>query len=107
VICLADWAQGYDIGQPMTTLHQMRDRALHDKRRRHGWDMAFTTKSLRAYDARVLKYTDQLLQQLRTRSGEVVNGTKWFKYFAFDIMGMVCLSSLIRTSPPTLMVYSS
>jgi cytochrome P450 family 628 len=73
----------------MATLHQMRDRALHDRRRRHGWDMAFTTKLLRAYNARVLKYTDQLLQQLRMRPGKVVNGTNWFKYFAFDIMGML------------------
>lgn len=72
----------------MTTLHQMRDKNTHDRRRRHGWDKAFTQKSLRAYDSRQLKYTDQLIEQIRKRAGEAVNATMWLNYFAFDIMGM-------------------
>lgn len=31
-------AEWYQAGKPLTTLHQMTDRALHDKRRRHGWE---------------------------------------------------------------------
>jgi cytochrome P450 family 628 len=30
-----NWYQG---GKPLTTLHQMTDRAMHDRRRKHGWD---------------------------------------------------------------------
>jgi cytochrome P450 family 628 len=73
----------------MTTLHQMRDKAMHDARRRHGWDKAFTTKSLRNYDNRVVKYADQLVDQIRKRTGEVVNGTMWVNFLTFDIMGML------------------
>jgi cytochrome P450 len=71
----------------MVSLQQMRDRAQHDQRRRHGWDKAFTTKSLRNYDSRVAKYVDQLVNQIHQRSGETVNATSWFNYFAFDVMG--------------------
>jgi hypothetical protein len=80
----ADW---YSQGHPMTTLHQMRDKNMHDARRRHGWDKAFTTKSLRAYDSRLLKYSDGLVNQIRKRSGKPVNATSWTNFFAFDVMG--------------------
>lgn len=78
---------GYDIGHPMVSLHQMRDRAQHDQRRRHGWDKAFTAKSLRNYDSRVSKYADRLVYQMHQRSGQTVNATSWCNYFAFDVMG--------------------
>ncbi|KAH8682042.1 cytochrome P450 monooxygenase-like protein [Xylariales sp. PMI_506] len=80
-------AEWYDIGQPMTTLHQMRDKSLHDQRRRHGWDKAFTTASLRSYDSRLTKYANLLVSQLAQRSGQTVNATDWFNWLAFDIMG--------------------
>ncbi|KAJ1327353.1 cytochrome P450 family 628 [Microdochium nivale] len=80
-------AEWYDAGHPMTSLHQMRDRAEHDKRRRFGWDKAFTTKSLRAYDSRVIKYAELLIGQLRKRLGQVVNATDWFMWYGFDVMG--------------------
>ncbi|RMZ86839.1 hypothetical protein DV736_g5937, partial [Chaetothyriales sp. CBS 134916] len=69
----SDWYEG---GYPLTTLHQMRDKAMHDARRRHGWGKAFTTKSLRAYDSRLIKYADQLLAQIRRRTGEATNATQ-------------------------------
>lgn len=90
----ADW---YSTGHPMTTLHQMRDKAMHDARRKHGWDKAFTTKSLRSYDNRQKKYADQLVTQIRKRSGETVNATRWLNYFAFDVMGEVIRSQHVRT----------
>ncbi|KAI0481303.1 cytochrome P450 monooxygenase-like protein [Xylariaceae sp. FL0804] len=81
-------AEWYDIGYPVSfSLHQMRDGALHARRRRHGWDMAFTTRSLRCYDARVVKYTDKLAAQLGKRDGRAVDATEWFQLYAFDIMG--------------------
>ena len=72
----------------MKTLHQMRDKGMHDRRRKHGWDQAFTTKSLRAYDGRLVKYADTLVDQIRKRSGKAVNGTAWTNYFAYDVMGV-------------------
>lgn len=83
---------------PLTTLHQMRDKSLHDKRRRHGWDKAFTTKSLRMYDARVVGYADTLIKQMRLRAGQEVNVTKWFNYYSFDVMGLSPFSFLHRVS---------
>lgn len=34
----------YDAGHPFTTLQTMRDKTMHDRRRRNGWDQAFTAK---------------------------------------------------------------
>lgn len=34
-----------------------------------------------------MKYTDQLVEQLRKRSGTTVDATAWLGYFAFDVMG--------------------
>ncbi|KAH8197541.1 hypothetical protein TruAng_008277 [Truncatella angustata] len=80
----ADW---YDLGKPRISLQQIRDPVLHDKRRRHGWDKAFTATSLRAYDSRIVKYADILVLQLRKTGLRTVNVTEWFNSFAFDVMG--------------------
>ncbi len=66
---------------------QLRDRAEHDRRRRHGWDLAFTTKALRSYDSRVIKYADQFIAQMQRRAGQAVNITEWLEWYAFDVMG--------------------
>ncbi|KAI0191579.1 cytochrome P450 [Astrocystis sublimbata] len=80
-------AEWYDIAHPLLNLVQLRDRSEHDRRRRHGWDMAFTTKALRSYDSRVLKYADQFVAQMQRRSGEAINVTNWLEWYAFDVMG--------------------
>ncbi|KAH7039667.1 uncharacterized protein B0I36DRAFT_426310 [Microdochium trichocladiopsis] len=68
----------YDIGISM---------AEHAHRWGHGWDKAVAPKPLRAYDSRLLKYSDILVEQLSHRSGEVVNLTEWTKWWSFDSMG--------------------
>lgn len=35
-----DW---YNIGKPVTSLHQMTDHSVHDMRRKHGWDKVSTS----------------------------------------------------------------
>ncbi|KAI0502885.1 cytochrome P450 monooxygenase-like protein [Xylaria bambusicola] len=80
-------AEWYDIANPLLNLVQLRDRAEHDRRRRHGWDLAFTTKALRSYDSRVLKYADQFVTQMQRRVGQAVNVTDWLEWYAFDVMG--------------------
>ncbi|KAI0103889.1 cytochrome P450 [Nemania sp. FL0031] len=80
-------AEWYDIANPLLNLVQLRDRAEHDRRRRHGWDLAFTTKALRSYDSRVIKYADQFVAQMVRRVGQNVNVTDWLEWYAFDVMG--------------------
>ncbi|KAI0532394.1 cytochrome P450 monooxygenase-like protein [Xylaria digitata] len=80
-------AEWYDIANPLLNLVQLRDRAEHDRRRRHGWDLAFTTKALRSYDSRVIKYADQFVAQMQRRAGQAVNITDWLEWYAFDVMG--------------------
>lgn len=83
---------GYDIANPLLNLVQLRDRAEHDRRRRHGWDLAFTTKALRSYDSRILKYADQFVAQMQERAGQSVNITDWLEWYAFDVMGKTSTS---------------
>ena len=80
-------AEWYSIGLPLTTLHQMRDRSMHDKRRKGGWDKAFNIKSLRSYENRVTDYADVLVEQMTKTAGTPVNVSKWFIHYTFDVMG--------------------
>ncbi|GAP88827.1 putative cytochrome P450 [Rosellinia necatrix] len=80
-------AEWYDIANPLLNLVQLRDRSEHDRRRRHGWDLAFTTRALRSYDSRVIKYADQFVAQMQRRIGQAVNVTDWLEWYAFDVMG--------------------
>ncbi|KAI1123217.1 cytochrome P450 [Nemania abortiva] len=81
-------AEWYDIANPLLNLVQLRNKAEHgDRRRRHGWDLAFTTKALRSYDSRVIKYADQFVTQMERRIGQNVNITDWLEWYAFDVMG--------------------
>jgi tryprostatin B 6-hydroxylase len=43
--------------------------------------------ALREYEGRVRGFTDELMSQLNARSGEVMNASRWFNYFSFDMMG--------------------
>jgi tryprostatin B 6-hydroxylase len=76
----------YDFSQPIVSLHTMRDRALHDERRRV-WSRAFGLAGLRGYETRVKSYQDKLIQQLEARGGSPVNAKQWFSFYAFDVMG--------------------
>ena len=71
----------------MTTLHQMRDQPMHDRRRKGWWEKAFVMKSVRQYEPTVVKYADLLVKQLKARSGQVVDSTEWINFFTFDVMG--------------------
>jgi hypothetical protein len=43
--------------------------------------------ALRAYEHRVTGFTDDLISQLNSHSGEPVNASRWMNYYAFDMMG--------------------
>lgn len=80
----------YEILNPTVSLQMVRDRKEH-ARRRKPWDRGFSAKALRDYEARVAKYTDDLLAVVDRFAADgkesSTNASKWFNYYSFDIMG--------------------
>ncbi|RFU29400.1 hypothetical protein B7463_g6939, partial [Scytalidium lignicola] len=79
-------APRYDVSWPTVSMHASRDKTLHDKRRRI-WDRAFSTKSLRNYESRVLGYANELVKGISGLSGKTVLANQWFNFYSFDVMG--------------------
>lgn len=79
----------YDVGQPLTTLHQMRDQQMHDKRRKGWWEKAFVMKSVRQYEPTVTSLADLLISQLKKRSGQTVNGKITLSYACHAVVLML------------------
>jgi hypothetical protein len=88
---------------PFATLHTTRDRVAHDKRRKT-WDRGFSAKgtfdrsnmaieaykcllALRDYESRVVKYSDELMDQMRAFSGKPLNASLWLNFYSFDVVG--------------------
>lgn len=82
----------YDVNLPRTSVHQMRDRKVHDRRRKSGWDKAFNSKSVKGYEKRVTKHTDKLLAYLSDQTGNPVDASKVLLWYTWDIMGMLAFS---------------
>jgi len=51
---------------------------------RRAWDKAFNGSALKDYEQLLIKRIQELLEHLepRARSGEVVDMSRWMKYFA-------------------------
>ncbi|TVY15568.1 Tryprostatin B 6-hydroxylase [Lachnellula arida] len=79
-------AAWYDLTYPMVSLQTIRQKALHDHRRRI-WSTVFSDKALRGYEDRMKTYRSQLVYQINTFGGQPVNVTKWFNLYTFDVMG--------------------
>ena len=79
----ADW---YDTFLPAYSIQTMRRRDVHDDRRRV-WSPAFSDQAIRGYETRIRRYQDRLVERLQAFGSEPVNVTKWFYYYAFDVMG--------------------
>ncbi|KAF9776611.1 hypothetical protein IL306_005185 [Fusarium sp. DS 682] len=76
----------YDITHPWTNLLAERRKREHANRRK-AWDRAFTTKALRDYEHRVLKYTKLLTDRIDDMKGKPFNVALWVNFYTFDIMG--------------------
>ena len=76
----------YDITLPMVSLHSIRVKAQHDRRRRT-WSPAFSDKALRGYEERIKTYQNKLLSQLEAFDGQPVDISKWLTLYSFDVMG--------------------
>ena len=77
---------GYDIDNPLCSMHSTRDRAQHDVRRRI-WSPAFSDKALRGYETRVEPFVNVLVKRIAEFKGQPINVSKWFNFFGYDVMG--------------------
>ncbi|OBR05375.1 Benzoate 4-monooxygenase cytochrome P450 [Colletotrichum higginsianum IMI 349063] len=85
----------YNLLHPMVSMQMVRDKEAHSKRRK-AWEYGFTSKALRDYEPRVLKYTEQLLAGIETRAGAAFNAALWFNFYSFDVMGEFSLGRGFR-----------
>ncbi|KAK2027334.1 benzoate 4-monooxygenase cytochrome P450 [Colletotrichum zoysiae] len=76
----------YNFLHPMVSMQMVRDKKAHSKRRKV-WEYGFTSKSLRDYEPRVLKYINQLLAGIEASAGTKFNVSLWFNFYSFDVMG--------------------
>ncbi|KXH33844.1 benzoate 4-monooxygenase cytochrome P450 [Colletotrichum simmondsii] len=85
----------YNLLHPMVSMQMVRDKEAHSRRRK-AWEYGFTSKSLRDYEPRVLKYTDQLLAGIEASAGTKFNVSLWFNFYSFDVMGEFSLGHGFR-----------
>ncbi|KAI9367627.1 cytochrome P450 [Aspergillus egyptiacus] len=76
----------YDRSLPLVNLHTVRDKKVHDTRRKV-FTKAFTPAAIRDYEERVLVHCEEFVRQMKRLSGRPFDASEWFKYFAFDVMG--------------------
>ncbi|KAJ5166267.1 uncharacterized protein N7482_005048, partial [Penicillium canariense] len=72
----------YTVPELRCSLHTIRDKP-EPARRRKVWDQGFTTQA----QPRISRYTEQLLQVIEDNVSHAMDMTKWFNYYAFDVMG--------------------
>ncbi|PGH15930.1 hypothetical protein AJ79_02097 [Helicocarpus griseus UAMH5409] len=85
----------YEQSLPLVNLHTMRDKKMHDKRRKV-FSKAFSPASLRLYEPRVVQHSELFVQQLAKMGGKPFDATRWCKYWAFDIMGELAFGESFR-----------
>lgn len=76
----------YDLTLPMVSLQTLRDKELHDKRRR-AWSTAFSDKALRGYEQRIRVHRQRFIEQVAAQNGQPINISQWFNFYSFDVMG--------------------
>ncbi|KFA54656.1 hypothetical protein S40293_02236 [Stachybotrys chartarum IBT 40293] len=75
----------YTLLEPRVPLFMACDKREHAHRRKV-WDQAFTTKALQGYDPRITKTINLLLTAIEKHDGKPMDMSKWFAYFASDVM---------------------
>nr|XP_036582167.1 cytochrome p450 [Colletotrichum truncatum]KAF6790827.1 cytochrome p450 [Colletotrichum truncatum] len=85
----------YNLLHPMVSMQMVRDKEAHSTRRK-AWEYGFTSKALREYEPRVLKYTNQLLNGIEASAGTKFNASLWFNFYSFDVMGEFSLGHGFR-----------
>lgn len=67
-------------------LHTVRNKKEHEVRRKV-WARAFSPKALAEYDERISEYSERFCRQISDLKGQPFNATRWFKFYAWDVMG--------------------
>ncbi|CAI7630409.1 unnamed protein product [Penicillium crustosum] len=75
----------YTLLDPRVCLSFTRDKQEH-ARRRKVWDQGFSTKAIRAYEPIVASYAQQLVEIVERDLASPIDMTRWFSYYAFDVM---------------------
>lgn len=75
----------YDLLLPIISLETIRDRTIHDARRRI-WAPAFKEKAIREYKDRLIPHQERLIKQIHANSGMAINISKLFMLYGFDVM---------------------
>ena len=75
-----------DMGYPLRSIFETRDRSEHDKRRR-AWDRGFSIKALDGYSFPITSHSLELERQIAASNGKPLDVSQWFNYFSFDVMG--------------------
>jgi cytochrome P450 len=78
-----DW---YETSLPLVNLHTTRDKKIHEKRRKV-FSRAFSPQALRDYEPRINMHAEEFINQIKVMKGKPFRGDRWFKYFAYDVMG--------------------
>ncbi|KAB8238047.1 cytochrome P450 [Aspergillus alliaceus] len=80
------WYAQLDVDHTKISMNLSRDFDDHRKRRR-AWDRAFSIKSLKIYEPRVIAQAGKLVAQIDANPGKPFDATAWTMFFSFDIMG--------------------
>jgi cytochrome P450 len=78
----------YDIAHPRHTLHFLRDKHEHSRRRRD-WRRGFDGPSLAAYEPKIAQCVSQLTDLIMYHVDQPVNAANMFNLFSFDTMGVL------------------
>lgn len=78
----------YDIAHPRHTLHFLRDKREHSRRRRD-WRRGLNGASLAAYEPKIAQCVSQLMDMITCHVNKPVNAANMFNLFSFDTMGVL------------------
>lgn len=79
----------------MPSLNTMRDPSEHENRHRI-WSAAFSDKALCGYEERMSKYQARLTDHINSTVDNVINVSKSFNYYSFDVMGDLAFGTSFR-----------
>lgn len=88
------WNARHDLYR--TNLFALRDIKAHSSTRRH-YAGVYAMSSLVSYEPYVNNCIDILSNRLRmcAKSGETIDLSKWFQYYAFDVIGEITVCSIM------------
>lgn len=84
------WYDGAQMGDPSSAHVELEKLPEGHHWKRRIWDLAMTSKALRDYEPRVIRYVQQLVNSLdreREKNGGIVDIGLYMSFFTFDVMG--------------------